>query len=223
MPDMLTFWIVGVGKFGAMAADRLGRMHRNSHMVLIDPVNEHLIKAKGINRSLEEADGVTFLLHHLHPGKGPDWIVPALPIHLLAQWVIAELKADGCDRIKIPEPIIEGLPNCIVGKSGDLYVSLADFICPDDCPEPRDVCHLTGQKREKNMYDLLSETGFPGFHTIVVRSRQLACGVGGYRPESLFHALKQVSESRNNTLLCTACRCHGVMTGVKSILRKGVC
>jgi hypothetical protein len=213
---MKEIWIIGIGKFGLMAVNRLERVYPNYRFILVDTEKEKLIKAKGLNRSLEHADGVSYLLNNLHPEKGPDWIIPALPVHLLAEWIIARLKADGLERIRIPIPAMKYLPNFIEGKNGDLYVSHADFICPDDCPEPGNVCYVTGQKRTRNMFDLLQAINLPGFRSIVVRSHQLAPGVGGYRPEKLFQVLQQVSELHTAILLSTACRCHGVITGVKS-------
>lgn len=81
------------------------------------------------------------------------------------------------------------LPNFIEGKNGDIYVSHADFICPDDCPEPDDFCFFTGQERKRNMHDLLKEIDLPGFRPIVVRSHQLAHGVGGCTNRSSFYRL----------------------------------
>jgi hypothetical protein len=106
------------------------------------------------------------------------------------------------------------LPNFLEGKNGDVYVSHADFICPDACPEPNEFCFFTGQERKRDMYDLLEEIDVCGFHPVVVRSHQLAPGVGGYKPEHLLQALQQVTITRTGILLCKACRCHGVITGV---------
>jgi hypothetical protein len=211
---MKVIWIIGIGKFGSMAVDRLERIYPNCHFVLVDPVKEHLIYASGPNRSLKQTEGVSFLLHNLYPEKGPDWIIPALPVHLLAQWIIARLKPYGLKRIRIPEATMKYLPNFLEGKNGDVYVSHADFICPDDCPEPNEFCFFTGQERKRDMYDLLKEIDVCGFHPVVVRSHQLAPGVGGYKPEHLLQALQQVTITRTGILLCTACRCHGVITGV---------
>jgi hypothetical protein len=213
---MKCIWIIGIGKFGTIAISRLEKLYPQYCFILVDPLKEHLIRARGPNRFPEHSDGVSFLLNNLHPGNIPDWIIPALPIHLLAQWIIAKLKTDGIERISIPKTIMKYLPNCFEGENGDFYVSHADFICPDDCPEPGDVCHVTGRKREQNMFDLLNEIKLPGFCPVVVRSHQLAPGVGGYRPKQLFQALQLVSGSKTSVLLCTACRCHGVITGVKS-------
>ena len=106
---MKTIWIIGIGKFGSLAADRLEGIYRNCRFVLVDPAEEHLLKAEGPNRSLKQADGVSFLLRNLYPGKGPDWIIPALPVHLLAQWVIAKRKPHGIERIQIPKAAISKL------------------------------------------------------------------------------------------------------------------
>jgi hypothetical protein len=214
---MKEIWIIGFGKFGSTALDRLEKIYCKCHFVLVDPVNARLIKAKGPNRTLECGDGVSYLLNNLHPEKGPDWIIPALPVHLLAQWIIAKLKSISLERIRIPIPAMKYLPNFIEGRNGDVYVSHADFICPDDCPEPDDFCFFTGQERKQNMHDLLKEIDLPGFRPIVVRSHQLAYGVGGYKPEQLLQALQQVSITRSGILLSTACRCHGVITGLKSM------
>ena len=109
----------------------------------------------------------------------------------------------------------EYLPNPLFGKSGDVYVSYADFLCPDNCPEPKDHCFVTGKPRGTFMFDRLSRLSFPGFSSLNIRSHQLAPGVGGYRPESLFALLEKVRQAENDLVVSTACRCHGVLTGMR--------
>jgi hypothetical protein len=46
---------------------------------------------------------------------------------------------------------------------------------------------------------------------MVVRSHQLAPGVGGYQPEALRRSLDAVSKARTAILYATACLCHGVI------------
>jgi hypothetical protein len=106
------------------------------------------------------------------------------------------------------------VPNPMRDPSGQIYVSHADFICPDDCAEPAAICTVTGKKRQADMFDLLGRIRISGFSSRVVRSYQLAPGVGGYRPRQLFDILKQVEKTQKNYLLSTACRCHGVITGL---------
>ena len=58
---MEIIWIIGVGKFGAAAAKRLSQQHKNWQFVLVDPVKENLLKAKGVNMAIEQTDGIGFL------------------------------------------------------------------------------------------------------------------------------------------------------------------
>ncbi len=213
---MKKIWIIGIGKFGRQALNCLERVYPDSHFVLIDFSHKRLAGVSGPDRTPVHSDGVTFLVENLHSDKDPDWIIPAVPIHLVSQWILTKKAVDGWRRSRIPEAVMKFLPNCIEGKTGDMYVSHADFICPDNCPEPADSCFFTGKKRKENMFDLLSKIKVPGFHPVVVRSYQLVPGVGGYQPKQLFRALREISTIGNAILLSTACRCHGVITGLKS-------
>jgi hypothetical protein len=55
---------------------------------------------------------------------------------------------------------------------------------------------------------------FENYASLVVRSRQLAPGVGGYRPEDLFSMYERVQKGASPFLISTACRCHGVVSGL---------
>jgi hypothetical protein len=43
------------------------------------------------------------------------------------------------------------------GKAGQVFISHADFICPDNCPEPKDKCTVTGKPRPKDLFRLLRD------------------------------------------------------------------
>ena len=84
---MKEIWIIGVGQFGLHAVQTLAQKHPQAHLVLVDPAEENLLRAEGPNRTLEIADGIIYTDNHLFgPEKGPEWIGPALPIHLAAEW-----------------------------------------------------------------------------------------------------------------------------------------
>jgi hypothetical protein len=100
------------------------------------------------------------------------------------------------------------------GALGNTYISR--FICPDDCPEPEKLCTFTRRPREANMYEILDRVSVENFETIVVRSHQLAPGTGGYRPDQLYRALESADSTEKNLLICTACRCHGVVSALTS-------
>ena len=210
-----TIWIIGAGRFGRIAFERLSGAKSRRRFALVDlAVEEKKLPRQASCETIAE-DGIAFLHERLLPGDEPDWIVPAVPVHLAAQWCLKKLGPEKVRRIALPEAMGEYLPNPIFGKSGDVYVSYADFLCPDNCPEPEDHCFVTGKPREAFMFDRLSRLSFPGFSSLNIRSHQLAPGVGGYRPESLFALLEKVRHAENDLVVSTACRCHGVLTGMR--------
>jgi len=211
---MKEIWIIGIGQFGLLAAEKLPKIHNRHHFVLVDPDRENLLRGEGPNRTLEPMDGVSFLNQRLHTSKAPDWIIPALPIHLAAEWCLLRRGLKGLERIAIPPEIDRLVPNPVRDPSGNLYISHADFICPDDCAEPADICTVTQKRRNTNMFELLGRIRITKFRSLVVRSYQLCPGIGGYRPRQLFDLLKQVEKNEEDFLVSTACRCHGVMTGL---------
>jgi glycine/D-amino acid oxidase-like deaminating enzyme len=216
---MKNIWIIGLGQFGLHAVRYLSKNNKDIQFVLVDAVEANLMQAAGRNRSLERADGVIFLERNLHTNTGPDWIIPALPVHLAAEWCLVRQKPEGFSRVILPAEIKPLLPNPMEGYKGDIYVSHADFRCPGDCAEPRDICTVTRKPRKRNMFEVLADIKMPAFQSLVIRSHQLGPGIGGYRPVMLFELLERVKQAGSNLLVSTACRCHGVVTGMARIYR----
>lgn len=210
---MENIWIIGAGHFGLRALRQLSENHTDRRFVLADPNKENLEQAKGMNRRLEQADGVAFLARHLQPDNGPDWIIPALPVHLAAEWCLLRSGPDRFYRVTMPSEIDMFLPNPMRGSGGDIYVSHATFRCPEDCAEPGNICTFTQEPRKRNMFEVLRDIQFPGFESLVIRSCQLGPGVGGYRPRQLFELLAKIEKAKTGLFVSTACRCHGVITG----------
>jgi hypothetical protein len=116
--------------------------------------------------------------------------------------------------------IRSGLPHTWVGSEGSLLVSYADFLCPEDCPEPEDGCTVTGEVRTP-LYQVMRELNVPGFGIHVVQSRQLAPGLGGYPLQDLLDLQRRVLEAGDGRwLIGTACRCHGTITGLEMTLNQ---
>ncbi len=203
-----------MGQFGAHALRRLSQSRQERRFTLVDPIWANLGQAKGPNRTLEQGDGAAFLARHLHGEDEPDWIIPALPVHLAAEWCLLRLGSERIRRLDLPCEVDPLLPNPMRGAGGDIYVSHATFKCPSDCAEPRHICTVTQEPRKRNMFEHLGDVRLPGFRSLVIRSRQLGPGIGGYRPRQLFDLLKQVKHAETSVLLSTACRCHGVVTGI---------
>ena len=113
------------------------------------------------------------------------WIVPALPRHLVYEWLAARLREQGVFKpCAVPEKVIPQLPNTFKGPEGQVYMSNADFICPENCNEPKHKCPVTGKPRPYRLYDHLARIESGSYRSLVVRSFQLAPGVGGYRGET---------------------------------------
>jgi len=199
------------------ALQSLSSSRKHADFVLIDAQKEQLEKGRGPNRTLHLGDGVAYMLEHLEPDQGPDWIIPALPVHLAAEWALGLLGPNKLRRIPFSSDIDPLLPNPFRGANGNIYVSHADFRCPDDCPEPANLCTVTQKPRQRNMFDLLGEIRLPHIEALVIRSHQLGPGVGGYRPSALFELLSRVENARGRLFIGTACRCHGVLTSFERI------
>jgi hypothetical protein len=212
---MREVWIIGVGQFGWLAVQRLSGRMAETHFLLVDPDGQNLSRAKGPSRTLIKEDGVRFLHTSLTDRARPDWIIPALPVHLAAEWCLLHLRKRGWKRREIPETIHPLLPAPLLGPSGDVYVSHANFKCPDDCAEPRDLCTVTQERRKRNMFELLADLPVSPCQPVVIRSHQLGPGIGGYRPSQLMDLLSRIESGPPKVLVCTACRCHGVSTAME--------
>jgi len=212
---MEKIWIIGVGQFGYIAFQKLSEAGKKRRFILVDSVKENLLRCKGPNSAFRISDGVEFLEKHLKRGNEPDWVVPALPVHLVAEWLLLRLGPQMLKRVTLPSKIEMGLPNPSRGPEGNIYLSHADFRCPYDCDEPRDICTITQKKRKQNMYEILGSLEIEPFRSLNVRSHQLGPGIGGYRAEQLFELAEKVERAIGPILLSTACRCHGVVTGLE--------
>jgi hypothetical protein len=210
-------WIIGAGRFGLRAVRKLRQMEGETHLRVVDPLEANLLQAAGSRCTLEQADGVAYLADHLHPIDGPEWIIPALPLHLAAEWCLVRLRDQGLRRMALPGELGPLLPNPVYGSDGNIYVSHANFTCPDHCSEPSDMCTVTQKPRQKNMFELLENIKWPAFPSIAIRSYQIGPGMGGYQPKQLYALLNQIEKIHGRFLLTTACRCHGVITGLQRV------
>ena len=214
---MKEIWIIGLGHFGYIAFRRLSKIFKDADFVLVDPVEENLLKCRSSATKFEIADGVEFLRTQLNKRSRPDWIIPALPVHLAAEWVLLHLGPEKIKRILLPSKIEMLVPNPIRGLDGNLYVSHANFRCPEDCDEPQDICTITREKREQNMFELLENLNIDAFNSLAIQSHQLGPGIGGYRPKQLYELVEKVEKYRGSLLVSTACRCHGVITSIERL------
>lgn len=204
--------IIGAGHFGNRAARLLSR-RVDASMIVVDIQAKQLdaLSDLAVRRILR--DGVQFLADNFSHLKPATTIVPALPIHLAFEWLKAYYRGQYLFKtVELPRGAISSLPQVWHGKDGSCLVSYADFLCPDDCPEPIH-CTVTDERREQPMYELLGNLALPDFRVHVIRSHQLAPGLGGYTVQDLRKAKARIMQEKGgNWVLATACSCHGVVT-----------
>ncbi len=206
---MLSVWIIGAGHFGKKAASGFHARFTDMNITLIDTNGE---KLKGSNPRIICRDGIRWLDENLDVLDPRDIIIPAIPVHLAGEWLKLRLNRNfQVKAMKMSPDLIQRFPNPISGGKGLIYTSHADFICPDNCPEPKNICTHTGRKRAKDLYKLIESLDSPSIHPIVIRSRQLFPGTGGFTVKALQQAYQKAIQCFQRPLLmATACKCHGV-------------
>jgi len=207
------YLILGAGKFGHLALQRLHLRSPRSEFWLVDfnPQKLSDVTLKDSATHLVGTDAIAFLEEALNWASPPEWIIPAIPRHVAFNWLWRRRPPE-CrwHRVEAPAEVGQNLPFRQIGAEGELYLSLSTVLCPDDCPSPADSCYLTGFKRPFDLYGYLENLSCRDYSSLVVRSQQLAPGVGGYRPADLWHLWEQVLALTGKILISTACRCHGV-------------
>ena len=210
MSKIKSVWILGAGKFGRLSWERLSFKAGDLKITVIDHRPDKLSQ---IDCRTVCQNGISFLVEKLEKvDHWPDLIIPAIPIHVIYEYILASSKKTHTfETMPVPDQLIEKLPNTMKGDAGQVYISNADFICPDNCPEPANLCTYTGKPRPRELFDYLAKLKYLDYHSIVLRSRQVVPGVGGYSPKAVLDIKNMVIKNKAPVLLSTACRCHGVM------------
>ncbi|MFZ0611706.1 MAG: potassium transporter [Desulfobacterales bacterium] len=215
---MNTVWILGAGQFGEIAVVRLRLKYPEATLVVVDEDPTALREVAAVATTTVLGEGSAYLAQHLEVSGPPDWIVPAIPVHVAFEWIGLRLAAAyRIEKLTVPESVTHTLGKVVTGQGGSVYTSLADFICPGNCPEPADLCFVTGKPRPVDLHKELASVAPRLMTPVIIRSRQMSAGVGGYRPGDLFDALRQVEACTGPVLLGTACRCHSVLDAFRLI------
>lgn len=204
------FWILGAGHFGQIAIERITR---NIQGAVITVVDKAPIKTLYEGIPIINAEGISWLNDDFDKDAPVDMIIPAIPVHVAAQWIELSLAGDyEIHPLDVPDSLMSKVPNPIKGTSGQVFASHASFVCPDVCPEPENICMYTGRPRQKELYRLLQDLDLVDFLPVVIRSFQLLPGVGGIFPADMWNAINLVRKSsKRHIMIGTACRCHGVL------------
>ncbi len=212
--------VLGAGRFGRLAAAKLRRRFPEALLSITD---RDAARVDEITRDLGIPGEVEECIQSISRIEPPDdlWLIPAVPVHVGFEWAINELNRVGeVHRLPVPGEVDSKLPNPIRVPSGTLYASFSTFVCPDYCSEPEEICTHTGKERLGNLYEVFGGVLASGFDVAVLRSWQLAPGVGGYPGRGLRELLAGIGSKPGAYLVATSCRCHGVMNALEWRTRK---
>jgi len=208
--------ILGAGSFGMRALKGLGVLDSTTALTIVEKRRYICMSLKLQDINSVCTDGIDFLANNLNKPDDFDWIVPAIPVHVAFEWVKRKLSENKTVKVlNVPGNIRERLPNLMRADDQGVYMSNADFLCPANCSEPDEACSYTGKPRPRILFRELASIRHKGYRSIVVQSKQMAPGIGGYESQALFRALRLTRESKVPILLSTACKCHGVMHAFK--------
>lgn len=212
---MINYLILGGGKFGRLAVERLARQDAAASFLVVDRDPRPLVSNGGLPRCRQiKGEAIAFLVQHLQSDGRWDWIIPMVPVHVAFHWLVkGPLSGSGWQPTTVPETLASLVPAARRGSEGEFYLSRAQHLCPDDCAEP-EVCPVSGEARDLPLFQELASLHLPGYQVRVIPSRQLAPGVGGYPPARLLDLARDLQALSGNVLIATACRCHGVVHGL---------
>ncbi len=210
-------YILGSGRFGKRAAKLLQKRIKDGVITVVDQHPESLAALEAIGCQTITMDAIAFLVDNADQISPNDWIIPAVPLHVAYAWLRAVIGPDSnFKEIAIPDSIRSHIPNPLWGNQGQVYTSIATFLCPEDCSEPKNFCTFTAKPRSQSLWKTLSDLAIPDFRSICIVSHQLAPGVGGFQFKSLHQAQQFIEINPEKFLLCTACKCHGVVNAFTS-------
>jgi hypothetical protein len=214
MSNARCYLIIGCGHFGNRAAQQLLKKKSHPKIIAVDKNREAVKKFSHLPVETIVDDGLSYLNQFLSGGQTVDYLIPSVPFHLAFEFILLRLRPFGARRAKVPS--LSGLPNPEIGKTGDLYTSLADFLCPEDCPGPAQYCAVTRERRPNPLYKILGNLKGP-FKSKVIRSEQLGSGIRGFRPRVLLELLEDIQKRKGKShlfLMSTASLCHGVTSAL---------
>lgn len=210
--DYLKAWIIGAGKFGRRAVAALQK-HGTTEITVVD---RHLPQGLPASVRAFEDDGLHWLSSRLAANgvEAETLIIPALPLNLAAECLAIHLREHGfpLSRPPLAETFLQSLPNALRLSASSAALSHATFLCPPNCSEPQETCTATGRIRPRPLYRLLKEETVEQYRPLIIRSRQIAAGVGGFQAAELWRIYSQARTLAGNPLLIgTACKCHGII------------
>jgi len=216
--------VVGGGRYGIEAAKYLERNSRSFIVLDTNPecaaVRELGLKSiKGIKEIKRGREGGEYFLRggieilpDLVLKLNPEYVFPTAPIHVAAEAL--RVKYGMMPWNEVVDCIAAGLPFRVIVSAGrgSIVVSYnRDHDCLEKCSAP-DVCPVTKIRKPCPMHDLVK---FAWPNAVVLISQQLEPGLGAIAGKDFAELIKH-AEKKEKIVVATACKCHGVITALKS-------
>ncbi len=229
--------VIGGGHFGSKAATFTKKKRARTIIIDKNPQCEAMFVADIIDKHFEAEnfqnikegevvlvvnEGIRFLID-IFSFVIPDWVVPAIPIHmaglLVKKWLERKNRIVKNWNEKFSQ-VLKGLPRNIVVTADETSAVIVtsymakNKICVTNCPAPPDTCLSTGRLKPAPMYKMLEFAvwNIPQFSKIFI-SRQLGVEVGAVSGQELFDVITGIENLSlpSSLAIGTACRCHGVL------------
>ena len=258
---MSSLIVAGGGKFGKKALE-FGKKNRYK-TILIDN-DPNCICASSADYKFDKLNNFYSRINEIKPGEiffliydisiisdllikiNPEYIIPVIPIHLLA-YIISnflkkkvnfELLSDSDSTLDFVNNANSELILSHNSEKGIVYLSYAkvDEICPDNCLGPENFCPnfkrnkpITITEYFKTHFKLnnnfrIVKNGLLRI-IIILESYQLTSGLGGLKCNDLLFVLKRLDNEldkltalRFSLIIGTTCNCHGVINFYKNII-----
>lgn len=245
--------IAGGGKFGLKA---LEFVNRNNFKTIIIDNNPNCYIAKFVTHKFDNIEDFNLKLNNLKDGDifflnqnieivyelieklDPKYVIPVIPIHLMASVLISFLLKFSIKLIPATNLTNKfsknANPELLLNQNienGVVYLSYAklDEICPDNCSGPEEYCPnfkrekpITITRYLKDFYEvkntvIIEKNKIPKF-IIINESYQLMPGLGGLKGKDISKNIKILQKNldillnqRFNIIIATTCNCHGVI------------
>ncbi|MHA1468406.1 MAG: hypothetical protein ACTSP6_10075 [Promethearchaeota archaeon] len=249
--------IAGGGQFGLKAIDFI--KEKNLKTVLIDS-NPKCFAAEFASKKFDNLEDFNLNLNDLKDGEifflntdilivldlieelNPTYIIPVVPIHLMASFIISFLLKYSINLTpnnNLTKDFLKNIdPELLLNQmneEGVVYLSYAkiDEICPDNCSGPISYCpNFKREKPQTVTQYLKSYYGTSNSFNIrkkeiseiiiINESYQLMPGLGGLKGNDIRDILKVLrdnmdflSHQKFDMVIATTCNCHGVINFYK--------
>ncbi len=256
MPKYLL--VVGGGKFGEIA---LKFAFKNGYRTIVIDEDENCLASKLVDIKCNSTkECVSFLGNSdnnftLFFNKSIDivkklinlvsfeYIIPVVPLHLLAKLVSSEMKLNSINlkaNKQLTQEFVDQVTESILLNyninHGIVYLSYAleNEICPDNCAGPPNYCPNFNREKPITITNYLRKVyGLKSYVSvnrneqnsiyIILNSYQLMPGLGGLKGSEIYdifnvltEQMKNIQEKEYDIVVGTSCNCHGVLSFLKN-------